>query len=143
MRIPKPVNIVLDWAERQAGPLAAVIALVAAAVAAMWQPPLAGFVLGLAFGGFAIHLRQGRRLARMRRELDDLLRENGLLRHRNTVLSSGIITREAQVTQALVSIPELGPPPVTDPQRTQFLPPLSDEEEADKGDVPSTSADAG
>ncbi|XVQ10100.1 LapA family protein [Spirillospora sp. CA-255316] len=125
MRIPKPVNTVLDWAEGHAGALAAVTALAGAAVAAMWVPVLAGFILGLAVGGFYIHLRLSKRIARARREVDDLLRENGALRHRNTVLASGVITREAQVTQALVSIPE--DDPLEDPQRTRQMPTLNDE----------------
>lgn len=128
MRIPKPVNTVLDWVEGHAGPLAAVTALVAAAVAALWMPLLAGFILGIAFGGFAVHLRMSKRMSRLRREVDDLLRENGSLRHRNTVLASGVITREAQVTQALVAIPE--DVPLEDPLRTQKLPALPDEDEA-------------
>ncbi|GAA2434069.1 hypothetical protein GCM10010191_55560 [Actinomadura vinacea] len=127
MRIPKPVNVVLDWAEGHAGALAAVIALVAAAVAAMWVPVLAGSILGIAVGGFAVHLRMSKRVARVRRDMDDLLRENGALRHRNTVLASGVITRESQMTQALVSIPE--DEPLEDPQRTQKLPTLDDEDD--------------
>ncbi|MFI0354774.1 hypothetical protein [Actinomadura sp. 9N407] len=126
MRIPKRVNAVLDRAERHAGALLAVIVLVAAALAAMWVPLLAGFILGIAFGGFAVHVRMSKRIARSRREIDDLLRENGGLRHRYTVLASGVITREAQVTQALVAIPEYEPN--EDPQRTQALPALFDTE---------------
>jgi hypothetical protein len=125
VRIPKPVNTVLDWAEGHAGALAAVFALGGAAAAALWVPVLAGFILGLAVGGFVIHLRLTKRIARARREVDDLLRENGALRHRNTVLASGVITREAQVTQALVAIPE--DEPLEDPQRTRQLPALDDE----------------
>jgi hypothetical protein len=121
VRIPKPVNAVLDWAERQSGALGVVIALVAVALAALWLPALAGLILGLAVGGFAVHLRQSRRVSRLRREVDDLLRQNGALRHRNTVLNSGVITKEAQMTQALVAIPEELPEPA-DPQRTQMLP---------------------
>ncbi|MFC5745137.1 hypothetical protein [Actinomadura rugatobispora] len=125
MRIPKPVNTVLDWAEGHAGALGTVIALGGAALAAMWVPVLAGFILGLAVGGFVVHLRMSKRIARARREVDDLLRENGALRHRNTVLASGVITREAQMTQALVAIPE--DEPLEDPQRTRQLPTLDDE----------------
>ncbi|MDL4775520.1 hypothetical protein [Actinomadura xylanilytica] len=131
MRIPKRVNTVLDWAEQHFGALAAVAALVIAALAATLAPPLAGlpvagFILGLAAGGFLVHLRMAKRVTRARSEIDDLLRENGALRHRNTVLASGVITREAQVTQALLAIPEdvlLGE---EDPQRTVALPDLGD-----------------
>ena len=142
MRIPKPVNTFLDWVEGHAGALAAVVALSGAAAAAMWIPVLAGFILGLAVGGFAVHLRLSKRIFRARREVDDLLRENGRLRHRNRILTSGVITREAQVTQALVAIPEeiedipdaepaaleqAEEEPEEDPQRTRRLPALEDE----------------
>ncbi|MFC5185157.1 hypothetical protein [Actinomadura harenae] len=111
MRIPKPVNAALDWAELHFGALAAVVALVVAAGAALALPrlvglPLAGFVLGTAIGGFLVYARMSRRLARARKENDDLLRENGAMRHRNTVLSSGVITRQSQTTQALLMIPD-------------------------------------
>jgi cell division protein FtsB len=139
VRIPKPVNAVLDWAERHARALAVVIVLVVAAVAVRWLPILAGFVLGLAAGGFAVQLRLSKRIARLRREVDDLLRQNGALRHRNTVLSSGIITREAQATQALVAIPELLPEPL-DPQRTQALPALPEDASPDTSPSARTKA---
>ncbi|GAA2598607.1 hypothetical protein SMC26_04485 [Actinomadura fulvescens] len=130
MRIPKRVNAALDWAEKHFGALAVVVTLVAASAAALLAPPavglpVAGFVLGLAFGGFAVYTRMVKRIARVRSDVDDLLRENGALRHRNTVLSSGVITRESQVTQALVAIPE--EPPEEDPQGTVRLPELPDE----------------
>ncbi|MGP4022299.1 hypothetical protein [Actinomadura sp. 3N407] len=111
MRIPKRVNTVLDWMEQHYPALGVVVALVVVALVATLAPssvgvPAACFVLGVAAGGFAVHVRSSRRVARSRAEVDNLLRENGALRHRNTVLASGVITREAQETQALVSIPE-------------------------------------
>ncbi|TDC51800.1 hypothetical protein E1281_19885 [Actinomadura sp. KC345] len=111
MRIPKRVNTVLDWMEQHYLALGVVVALVVVALVAMLAPssvglPLAAFLLGAAAGGFTVHVRSSRRVARARAESDNLLRENGALRHRNTVLASGVITREAQETQALVSIPE-------------------------------------
>ncbi|MFC4911543.1 hypothetical protein [Actinomadura gamaensis] len=134
MRIPKPVNAALDWAEQHFGALAAVVALVVAAGAALALPrsvglPVAGLVLGLALGGFAVFVRMSRRLARARKENDDLLRENGALRHRNTILSSGVITREAQATQALLMIPDEDEVLAVDhdPQRTDKLPELPDD----------------
>ncbi|MBO2446180.1 hypothetical protein J4573_03700 [Actinomadura barringtoniae] len=132
MRIPKPVNAALDWAEKHLGALGVVVTLVLAAGAALLLPqsfgfPIAGLVLGLAFGGFASHLRMTKRVARVRAEMDDLLRENGALRHRNTVLASGVITRESQTTQAFVAIPE--EPDEADPQKTAQLPSLDDLEE--------------
>jgi hypothetical protein len=129
VRIPKPVNAALDWAEKHLGALGVVVTLVLAAGAALLLPhdfgfPIAGLVLGLAFGGFASHVRMAKRVARVRAEVDDLLRENGALRHRNTVLASGVITRESQTTQAFVAIPE--EPVEADPQATAQLPSLDD-----------------
>ncbi|WP_141582032.1 hypothetical protein [Actinomadura sp. WMMA1423] len=143
MRIPKRVNAVLDWVEQHLLALAVVVALVVVALVATLAPPavglpVAGFVLGAAAGGLVVHVRMSRRLARARSDNDNLLRENGALRHRNTVLASGVITREAQETQAFVAIPEddlidePADPQVTatldelldgDPQRTDELPP--------------------
>ncbi|MFA1551050.1 hypothetical protein [Actinomadura chokoriensis] len=110
MRIPKRVNTVLDWVEQHFVALAVVVALVVVALVATLAPvavgfPVAGFVLGTAAGGFLVHVRLSRRIARARADVDNLLRENGALRHRNTVLASGVITRESVETQALVSIP--------------------------------------
>jgi hypothetical protein len=133
VRIPKRVNAVLDWMEQHFGALAVVVALIVVAVVATLAPPLvglpvAGFVIGLAVGGFLVHVRLSRRIARARAEVDDLLRENGALRHRNTILASGVITRGAQETQALVAIPEDDEDLVEDdPTRTAALPELTDE----------------
>ncbi|GAA4231589.1 hypothetical protein GCM10022254_29180 [Actinomadura meridiana] len=111
MRIPKRVNAVLDWMELHHLALGVVVALAVVALTATLAPrsvgiPVAAFILGLAAGGFTVHVRMSRRVARARADVDNLLRENGALRHRNTVLTSGVITREAQETQALMSIPE-------------------------------------
>ncbi|RSN69982.1 hypothetical protein [Actinomadura sp. WAC 06369] len=138
MRIPKRVNAVLDWMEQHTRALAVVfvlvvlVAVLVALVTALVPPavglPVAGFVLGASAGGYMMHARMARRVARVRREADDLLRENGALRHRYNVLASGVITREAQETQAIVPIPEddlLDVP--DDPQRTVSLPELTDE----------------
>lgn len=111
MRIPKRVNTVLDWMEQHYPALGVVVALVMVALVATLTPssvgiPAACFILGLAAGGLVVHVRSSRRVARVRNEVDNLLRENGALRHRNNILASGVITRESQETQALVSIPE-------------------------------------
>lgn len=130
MRIPKRVNAVLDWMEQHFLALAIAVALVVVALVALLAPPAAGFpaagfVLGVAAGGLLVHVRMSRRIARARADVDNLLRENGALRHRNNVLASGVITREAQETQALVAIPEddlLPDEPDADPQTTDELP---------------------
>ncbi|MCP9953780.1 hypothetical protein [Actinomadura madurae] len=142
MRIPKRVNAVLDWMEQHFLALAIVVALVVVALVALLAPtavgfPVAGFVLGAAAGGLLVHVRLSRRIARARADVDNLLRENGALRHRNTVLASGVITREAQETQALVAIPEddlLLDEPDADPQKTATL-----DELLDGGDDPQTT----
>ncbi|NDU71307.1 hypothetical protein GWI34_01535 [Actinomadura sp. DSM 109109] len=133
MRIPKRVNTVLDWVEQHLLALTVVSALVVVALVATLAPaavgiPVAGFVLGAAAGGLLVHVRMSRRVARARSDIDNLLRENGALRHRNTVLASGVITREAQETQALVAIPEddLLHAPEDDPQTTASLDELLD-----------------
>ncbi|MBW8486645.1 hypothetical protein [Actinomadura parmotrematis] len=152
MRIPKPVNAALDWAEGHRKALAAVVALILAAAAVLGAPPAVGypvaaFIVGLAAGGFWVHVRMARRVARVRAEVDDLLRQNGALRHRNNVLASGVITRESQATQALLSIPE-GDGTLrveADPQRTQQLPEMpeaADEAAGEAGDPQRTLPEA-
>ncbi|MGK5550938.1 hypothetical protein ACSNOI_04930 [Actinomadura kijaniata] len=141
MRIPKRVNTVLDWAEAHLGALAIVVGLALVAAATLTLPPAVGFpiaalIVGLAVGGFVDNLRMAKRVARQRAEIDDLLRQNGALRHRNTVLSSGVITRESQTTQALLMIPEDdGPLNIEpDPGRTQKLPELEELLEEERGE---------
>jgi hypothetical protein len=142
VRIPKRVNTVLDWVEQHLLALAVVFALVVVALVATLAPPavglpIAGFVLGAAAGGLLVHVRMSRRVARARSDIDNLLRENGALRHRNTVLASGVITREAQETQALVAIPEddlRGAP--DDPQTTASLDELLDGDPQTTNELP-------
>ncbi|MEV0661005.1 hypothetical protein ACIBI3_10415 [Actinomadura luteofluorescens] len=142
MRIPKRVNTVLDWVEQHLLAFAVVVALVVVALVSTLAPPavglpVAGFVLGAAAGGLVVHLRMSRRIARARSDNDNLLRENGALRHRNTVLASGVITREAQETQALVAIPEddlLDAP--DDPQSTVSLDELLDGDPQTTNELP-------
>ncbi|MFC0038846.1 hypothetical protein [Actinomadura rayongensis] len=145
MRIPKPVNAALDWVEAHRPPLGVALALVLAACALLAAPhavgiPLATFLVGLAGGGLLVHVRLTRRIRRARAEIDELLRQNGRLRHRNTVLTSGVITRESQVTQALLSIPEDEEPLRVEPgpQSTMRLPELPEgvEPDADEPEPP-------
>ncbi|GAA1894633.1 hypothetical protein [Actinomadura bangladeshensis] len=151
MRIPKRVNAVLDWVEQHFVALAAVVALVVVALVALLAPaavgfPVAGFVLGTAAGGFVVHMRLSRRIARARSDVDNLLRENGALRHRNTVLASGVITRESQETQALVSIPEddlLLDEMRADPQGTVTLDELLDGDPTSTDELPGEPAGEG
>ncbi|MFG2016284.1 hypothetical protein [Actinomadura geliboluensis] len=149
MRIPKRVNTVLDWMEEHFVALAVVVALVAVALVATLAPtavglPVSGFILGAAAGGFLVHVRLSRRIARARSDVDNLLRENGMLRHRNNVLASGVITRESVETQALVSIPEddlLEDELAGDVNRTATLDELLDGDPGRTDELPGEVAD--
>jgi hypothetical protein len=121
MRIPKRVDAALGRLERHGIALTLTAVLVIAAASVRWLPALATFILGGTLGGLLIHLRSSRHLRRARRENDELLRQNGALRHRNTVLSGGVIARGSQMTEALVAIPDdVGFS--EDPQSTNPLP---------------------
>ncbi|REE98691.1 hypothetical protein [Thermomonospora umbrina] len=106
MRIPKRVNAAWDWAESHGRAMAVVILLPILAVGALWSPVLAAFAVGVALGGVVTYTRLSKRIARLRGEVDELLRDNGRLRHRNTVLASGVVQAESLVTQKLLTIPE-------------------------------------
>jgi hypothetical protein len=107
VRIPKRVNAAWDWAESHGRVMAVIFLLPILAVGALWSPVLAAFALGAAGGGVVTYNRLSRRIARLRGEVDELLRECGRLRHRNNMLASGVVQAEAMVTQKLLSIPEL------------------------------------
>lgn len=126
MKIPKRVNTAWDWAEKHYRALAFIVVLLVAAGAALILPALAALVLGGFAGAVVAHRRMSRRVRRLRAELDDLLRENGALRHQKTVLASGVIAAEAQPTAALLVIPadldEAPDPPDEDTKRLEILP---------------------
>lgn len=105
MKIPKRVNTAWDWAEKHFKVLAVIVVLLAAAGAGLILPALAALLLGMVGGAVVVHRRMSRRLRRLRTELDDVLRENGALRHQKTVLASGVIAAEAQPTAAILMIP--------------------------------------
>ncbi|HEX2313324.1 MAG TPA: hypothetical protein VHJ17_06305 [Thermomonospora sp.] len=107
MRIPKRVNAAWDWAESHGRVTAVIVLLPILAVGALWSPVLAAFALGVGLGGVVTYTRLSKRITRLRGEVDDLLRENGRLRHRNTVLASGVVQAESLVTQKLLTIPEV------------------------------------
>jgi membrane protein YdbS with pleckstrin-like domain len=106
VKIPKHVNTVWDWVDAHIRLLLLIAALVIAAVAGLWIPLLSVFVVGAVAGGLAVQARIGRRVTRLRAEVDELLRENGALRHEKTMLSSGVITSEMLLTQRLPVIRE-------------------------------------
>lgn len=106
MKIPRRLNAVLDWASGNARVLLIVLPLAVAVVAVLWIPAVAAFAVGIGVGGVAVHIRMSTRVARLRAEADDLLRENGALRHQKTVIAKASVTSESVLTQKLPSIPE-------------------------------------
>ena len=107
MRIPRRVNAAWDWLEKQVPVIWAVAIVIGVVATARWVPELAAFVLGAAVSGFIVRLRMGARVTKLRAEADDLLRENGALRHEKTMLASGVISKQSLLTQRLPMIPDL------------------------------------
>jgi uncharacterized membrane-anchored protein YhcB (DUF1043 family) len=83
-----------------------VVPLAVAALAVLWMPALAALAVGVVVGGVAVHYRMSAKVARLRAEADDLLRENGALRHEKTVIAKATSTSGSVLTQKLPSIPE-------------------------------------
>jgi NAD(P)-dependent dehydrogenase (short-subunit alcohol dehydrogenase family) len=106
VKIPKHVNTVWDWVDAHIRLLILVATLAIVAVAGLWIPLLSVFVLGAIAGGLAVQSRIARRVTRLRAEVDELLRENGALRHEKTMLSSHVITSGTLLTQRLPVIRE-------------------------------------
>ena len=133
MRIPKRVNDAWDWAEQHGRGLTITAVLLVVAVLALFLPVFAVLAAGLVAGGVAVYLRMSGRQRRLRAEIDDLLRQNGALRHERTVLASGVMAAEDHPTQALLVIPAEEPEPEPEPGQpdsttTRTLPVLPDEE---------------
>jgi hypothetical protein len=105
VKIPKPVNAAWDWVEKHFRLVALVAALMLAASTVFWIPLLAAFIVGATVGGVVVQLRMAGRVTGLRAEADDLLRENGALRHEKTVLASGVISSQTLLTQRLPVIP--------------------------------------
>ncbi|HEU5157872.1 MAG TPA: hypothetical protein VFU43_12825 [Streptosporangiaceae bacterium] len=102
MKIPKPVNAILDWMGHNVRAVAAVgAALIISIVVWRWVPLASMFVLGVAIGGGAVHQRMASRQAALRSDIDDLLRQNGALRREKLTLASGVIAKQAQLTAKL------------------------------------------
>ena len=106
MKIPRRVNAALDWVADHARVVLIVVPLVVAAIAVLWMPAVAALVVGVGVGSVAVHFRMSRRVARLRGEVDDLLRENGALRHRRNMIARANVTSESVLTQKLPAIPE-------------------------------------
>ena len=131
MRIPKRVNDAWDWAEHHGRGLTITTVLLVVGVLTLFLPVFAVLAAGLVAGGVAVYLRMSGQKRRLRAEIDELLRQNGALRHERTVLASGVMAAEDHPTQALLVIPAEDPEPATDQPdstTTRTLPVLPDEE---------------
>jgi hypothetical protein len=109
VRIPRRLNAILDWAAGNIRVILVVLPLAVGAVVVMWMPALAAFAVGVGVGGVVVHVRMSAKVARLRAEADDLLRETGALRHEKTVIAKAgarAATSESVLTQKLPSIPE-------------------------------------
>lgn len=128
MRIPKRVNDAWDWAEKHRRGLTATATLILAAVLAVFLPVFAVLLLGLVAGAVIVYLRMSARQRRLHAEIDELLRQNGALRHQRTVLASGLITAEERPTQALMVIPAEEPEDEPEAATTRKFPMIPDEQ---------------
>jgi membrane protein YdbS with pleckstrin-like domain len=106
VKIPRGLNAALDWVADNARAILIVLSLAIAAVTALWIPALAAFAVGVGVGGVAVHVRMRARVARLRAEADDLLRENGALRHQKTVIAKATVASGSVLTQKLPIIPD-------------------------------------
>lgn len=109
MRIPRRLNAALDRAAGNIRVILVVLPLVVAAIVVLWMPALAALAVGVGVGGVVVHIRMSAKVARLRAEADDLLRENGALRHEKTVIAKTTAREavsESVLTQKLPSIPE-------------------------------------
>lgn len=128
MRIPKRVNDAWDWAERHIRGLTVTVVLLVVCGTVFLLPALATLVLGAAVGGALVFNRMSRRQRKLHAEIDDLLRENGALRHQRTVLASGVIAAETQTTEKIMIIPaELPELEEAEAEKTRRLPTLPDD----------------
>jgi hypothetical protein len=106
VKIPRRLNAALDSATNNARAILIALPLAVAAAAVLWMPALAAFAVGVGVGGVAVHVRMSAKVARLRAEADDLLRENGALRHEKTMITKGATASGSLLTQMLPSIPE-------------------------------------
>jgi hypothetical protein len=112
VKIPKRVNTAWDWAEENGRTIVIITVLVVSGVSALWLPALGAFIFGAAVGGGVVALGLARKIARLRAVNDDLLRENGALRHqkvraeKKAEVTTGEIISDSLVTQRLPYIAE-------------------------------------
>ncbi|MCD0449568.1 hypothetical protein LO762_10240 [Actinocorallia sp. API 0066] len=105
VRIPRSVDRAWDRAERHGRALGAVVLLLVAGAGALWLPALGALAVGILLGAAAALWRTARRLAALRADNDELLRENGALHHRVAALERGIREHGSVETQVLPFIP--------------------------------------
>lgn len=112
MRIPKRVNTAWDWAEENGRTIAIISVLVVSGGLALWLPTLGAFIFGAAIGAAVGALYLAGKMAKLRAANDDLLRENGALRHqkvhaeKKAAVTAGEIITDSLLTQRLPVIPE-------------------------------------
>lgn len=106
MKIPRRLNAVLDWAAGHGRAMLIIVPVVVAAVAALWLPTVAAFAIGVGVGGVAVNVRMGKQVARLRAETDDLLRENGALRHEKIMITKRAVATGSLLTQKMPSVPQ-------------------------------------
>ncbi|WP_148086135.1 hypothetical protein [Actinocorallia herbida] len=105
MRIPKSVDKAWDWAERRGKVLGAVLLLLVAGVGALWLPALGALAVGILVGALVALWRTRRTVASLRADNDQLLRENGAMRHALAALEHGVRRQGSVETQVLPFIP--------------------------------------
>ena len=127
MRIPKRVNAVLDWAEKHARGVSITVICLVLVGCAFLLPLFAALGLGAVIGGLVVYAATAANRRKLLGEIDELLRQNGSLRHERTVLASGVIATETQDTAQLMVIPaEAEPEPAE--VTTRVLKVITDDE---------------
>jgi hypothetical protein len=107
VKIPRRLNAALDWTASNPRAVLVVLPSAVAAAVALWMPALAALAVGIGIGGVLVHVRMSAKIARLRAEADELLRENGALRHQKTVIAGTASVSESVLTQKLPSIPQV------------------------------------
>ncbi|MDX6741300.1 hypothetical protein [Actinocorallia sp. A-T 12471] len=105
VRIPKSVDRAWDWAERHGKALAAVLLLLVAGAGALLLPALGALAAGILIGAVVTLWRTRRSVAALRADNDQLLRDNGALRHALAAVEHGVRKQGSVDTQVLPFIP--------------------------------------
>ncbi|GAB2837497.1 hypothetical protein GCM10022221_41100 [Actinocorallia aurea] len=105
VRIPKSVDKAWDWTERNGKAVGTVVLLIVAGAGALWMPALGALAAGILVGAVAVLWRTRRRVAALRADNDQLLRENGAMKHALAALEHGVRRQGSVETQVLPFIP--------------------------------------